>query len=95
MNNRDEYIRKTKAKLDEWDAEIDKLAARAEAAQADARIKYHEHLETLRKQRDENMERLRELQTASEGAWESVRKGMEDSWERMNKAFKDATDRFK
>ena len=95
MSNRDEYIRKVKAKIDEWDAEIDKFSARAEAAQADAKIRYQEQLETLRKQRNENMERLRELQTASEGAWESVRKGMEDSWERMNKAFKDATERFK
>lgn len=95
MSDRDEYIRKTKARLEEWDAEIDKLSARAEAAQADAKVKYQEHLETLRKQRDANMERLRELQTASEGAWESVRKGMEESWERMNKAFKEASERFK
>lgn len=94
MSNRDEYIRKAKAKIDEWDAEIDKLSARTEAAQADAKLKYQAQLDTLRKQRDENMERLRELQNASETAWESVRKGMEDSWERMNKAFKEAYDRF-
>ena len=38
---RDAYVQKLKAKMDEWNAEIDKLAAKADQADAETKIKYH------------------------------------------------------
>lgn len=95
MSDREEYVKKMKAKIDEWDAEIDKVSAKTEQAQADAKLKYQAQLEELRKQRDRGLEQLQEMQAASADAWESMRKGMEESWNSMNKAFKEALDRFK
>lgn len=95
MSDRDAYVQKMKAKLDEWNAEIDRLAAKASQAQADARLKYNEEIDNLKKQREEADRRMRELQSSSEEAWNSVREGMEAAWDRMNNALKDAVSRFK
>ena len=38
MSSREEYLAKAKAKLDEWDADIDRLEAKANEAQADAQV---------------------------------------------------------
>ena len=40
MNTRDAYVEKLKAQLDEWDAELDKLDAKALKSKAVAKIKY-------------------------------------------------------
>ncbi|RDB42501.1 hypothetical protein DU490_12685 [Halomonas sp. DQ26W] len=90
MSNRDEFVEQMKARLDEWNAEIDELAARARHASDEARVKYEEDIERLKQRRDETRRRLDELQHASEAAWDSLRQGMEESWELMRKAFRDA-----
>ncbi|MCH4813942.1 hypothetical protein [Vreelandella neptunia] len=95
MRQRDEFVEEMKAKLDAWNAEIDKLTAKARQASAEARVKYQEDIERLKKRQAETQLRLEELQYASEAAWETVRQGMEESWELMRKAFRDASSRFK
>jgi hypothetical protein len=40
MNSRDEYIRKMQAKLEEWNAEIDALSAKAGEVTADVKKEY-------------------------------------------------------
>ena len=40
MNERDAYVEKMKAKLDEWNAELDRLSAKMSAAEADANLEY-------------------------------------------------------
>jgi hypothetical protein len=84
-----------KAKLDEWNADIDKLEAQAKSAEADAQIRFQQQLDHLKATRDDAAKRLRELQDASADAWETMRQGAESAWEEMTKAFKDATGRFK
>lgn len=95
MNTRDAYVEKVKATLDEWNAELKRLEAKAASAQADARIKYHAQIEALRKQRDEGRARLHELESASESAWQDMRRGFESAWDDMNRAFHDAMKRFR
>ncbi|MBL1267430.1 MAG: hypothetical protein COA87_006700 [Halomonas sp.] len=95
MRQRDEFVEEMKARLDEWNADIDKLTAKARQASDEARVKYQKDIERLKKRQAETQQRLDELQHASEAAWETVRQGMEDSWELMRKAFRDASSRFK
>lgn len=95
MNNREEFIQKMKAQLDQWGIEIDKLTAQAEVAQAEAKLKYQAQLETLKQQREAAKLKLHELQSSGEDAWESVREGMESGWESLTKAIKDAMSHFK
>ncbi|MGY4879190.1 hypothetical protein ACLUEY_15065 [Vreelandella aquamarina] len=95
MSQRDEFVEDMKARLDEWNAEIDKLTAKAHQANDDAREKYKEDIERLKQRQAETEQRLEELQHASSEAWDTIREGMEDSWELMQKAFRDASSRFK
>ncbi|WP_025916501.1 hypothetical protein [Herminiimonas sp. CN] len=95
MNNRQEFIQKMKAQLDQWSIEIDKLSVRAEAAQEEAKLKYQAQIDALKQQREAAKLKLHELQSSSEDAWDSVREGMESAWESMTKAIKDAISHFK
>lgn len=95
MNNREEFIQKMKAQLDQWSIEIDRLSARAETAQAEAKLKYRAQIEAIKQQREAAKLKLHELQASSEDAWDSVRESMESGWESITKAIKDAMSRFK
>ena len=95
MVDRDAFVQTMKAKLDEWNAEIDRLSAKADAAQADTKLEYNKQVEALKKQREDALQRLNELQSASEGAWEEMRAGVDASWDKMTDALKSAASRFK
>ena len=95
MNNREEFIQKMKTQLDQWGIEIDRLAAHAETAQEEAKIKYRAQIEVLRQQRAAAKLKLHELQSSSEDAWESVRESMEAARESITKTIKDAMSHFK
>ena len=91
---RDAYVQKLKAKLDEWNAEIDMLAAKADQAEADAKIEYYRRLEDLRAKRSELEGKIAELQQAGEGAWEDLKEGLENSWEILKTSFSRAKSEF-
>jgi predicted nucleic acid-binding Zn-ribbon protein len=95
MTKRDEYVQKTKAQLDQWNAEIDKMQAKMREAEADSKIRYQKRLEEMRKRRDEATEQLIKMQKAGDQAWDDLRSGFEKSWEQIQSAFRDATSRFK
>jgi hypothetical protein len=94
MSTRDAYVQKMKAALDEWNAELSRLEARAAAAQADARIKYKAQIESVRKQRDAGRAKLRELESASEAAWRDMQRGFESAWDDIHRAAREALRRF-
>jgi predicted nuclease with TOPRIM domain len=95
MIDRKTYIEKMKAKMDEWDADMDTLQAKAEGAQADMRQHYAEQMDRLKQQQEEAREMLQKMTESGEAAWEDMRKGMEVAWEATSKAFMDAFARFK
>ena len=95
MNTRDEYVRKMQAKLDEWNAEIDTLAAKANEAAADVRSEYHEQIEHLKAKQVVARHRIEELQQAGEGAWGDLKSGVELAWNAMGDAIDSARSRFK
>jgi predicted nuclease with TOPRIM domain len=91
---RDAYVQKLKAKLDEWNAEIDMLAAKADQAEAEAKIGYDRRLEDLCAKRTELEEKIAELQQSSEGAWEDLKQGLENSWDILKASFSRAKSGF-
>jgi uncharacterized coiled-coil DUF342 family protein len=91
---RDAYVQQLKAKMDEWNAEIDKLQAKTDQAEAEAKIEYHEQIEGLRAKRKEVEDKMAELQQTGEGAWEDLKQGLENSWEILKSAFAKAKSRF-
>lgn len=93
-DNRDACLRKLKAELDEWNAKIDLLAAKADQAGADAKIGYQQRLEDLRAKRAEVKGKIAELQQAGEGAWEDLKHGLDNSWQILKTSFKRAKSEF-
>lgn len=95
MSLKDAYAKKMQAELDEWNAEIDKLKARAKKADAQAQIEYHKQVENLQGMQDKAKHRLDELRASSDEAWEDVKKGAEDAWHALGEALTAARSRFK
>ena len=99
MSTKDEFVRKMHAKLDQWNAEIDALSAKAnqaaDQAEVEAQAEYHKQLETLRSKRDHAHSKLNALESASESAWHDLKAGVELAWESVSEAVRSATARFK
>ncbi|WP_020680563.1 hypothetical protein [Marinobacterium rhizophilum] len=95
MSMKEAYEKKMHAQLDEWDAEIRKLKARADKAQADGQLEYYKQIEDLRERQQRAQEKLDELRRASDTAWEDMRAGIESAWDSMAEAMRKASSRFK
>lgn len=95
MARRDEYLEKFKSQLDQWNAELAKLEAKANEAQADARLRYESEIEELRQRREEARERMKELERAGEDAWDGFRENAEKAWKDLDEGFRKAWSHFK
>jgi len=93
--NKDAYLEKFKAKLDEWNAELEILEAKAKGASADAKIRYEEDASTFRKRLHAARERAKEMKAANENAWDDLRQGVEDAWKEVKDALERAKSEFK
>jgi len=95
MKSRDEYLRKMQAKLEEWNAEIDILTARAGEVRADVKNEYNEQIESLKARQVTARQKIEELQQSGESAWEDVKSGIDLAWSAMGEAIDSARSRFK
>ncbi len=91
---KDDYQQKLEAQLAEWDAEINKLKAKADKVEADAKIEYHNQMENLQARRQTLEKKLEELQQAGDDAWEDLKSGVENAWSEFEKAVKSAVSNF-
>ncbi len=87
MTMQEAYQEKYKAKLKEFDAEIDKVAAKMDQAEADAKIRFKEYLEGLRRQRSDFSARFENLNKASGDALKELQTGFERAWDQLSKSF--------
>ncbi len=94
MSNKQAYQQKVQAQLDEWSAEIDKLRAKADKADADAQIALNREIDNLRDKKNQAREKLDELSDASEGAWEDLKTGVEAASNQLGQALRSAQSRF-
>ena len=95
MSKKDEYFAMMESQIRKWDAEVDKLKARSDLMNAEARIKYEEQLKAMRANRDAATRKLQEMRTASEAAWQNMQAGMDASWASMKNALEKASSQFK
>ncbi len=94
MTDRDEYLEKFKARLDEWNADIDKLEIKAHEAQANAKAQYEKQLVTMREMRDDAQKKFSEMQKATDEAWDVMLRGTEKAWQTWASAFEKARSKF-
>jgi len=89
------YEQKLQAQLDEWSAEIDKLKAKADSAEADAQLEYYKRIEELRSMQETAANKLTGLKDAGDDAWEDLKAGIESAWDSLGNALKSAASRFR
>lgn len=77
MTKRDEYIQKMKSQLDELNARMDEVAAKAKDAKEEARAKYKEEVAGLRHQSKVATAKLEDLKAAGADRWESMMEEMD------------------
>jgi len=94
-SRKEAYKEKFKAQLHEWQAEIDRLKAKAEEAEAEAKIEYQRQIDKLKKLQGEAWDNFEKLRSASERAWDEMKAEAEKKWVEMNNAIKSAIDKFK
>ena len=95
MKTKDAYVKKVQAQLDELDADIKKLKARADKAGANAQLEYKKQIETLKRKQQKAGDKLAELKASSDDAWEDLREGLDAAKTSLSSAIKSATARFK
>jgi hypothetical protein len=88
------YEKKLQGQLDEWGAEIDKLKAKADSAEADTQLSYYKQIEELRSMQDAARKKLDELKDASDDAWEDLKVGIDSAWDSLSRSVKSAISRF-
>ena len=95
MTDREAFRQQLEAKLDEWDAEIEKLCARAKAQGAELKHDYADELAELRSQREDVARKLADLQDASGPAFSDLKSSLEAAWGKLQDGLKKAGDRFR
>ncbi len=89
------YEKKLQAQLDECNADMIKLKAKADKVEADAQIEYYKEIEELKSKKASVDQKLFELKEASEDAWEDLKAGADKAWDSLSDAVKSAASRFK
>ena len=93
-DTRDAYVKKMKAKLDEWNAEIAKLEAQAKQKEADAQVRYQDEIETLKDRRNAAKEKLDKIREGGSEAWNDLKGGFEQAVDSIGDALRSAQSRF-
>jgi hypothetical protein len=88
--NRDEYVQKLKAQIDQWNAQIKQW----ESASEEMRTKYMQQLDEVQVRRDDMVAEVKRLQAAGTDAWSQMMKGAETAMKEMQAAFERARDGF-
>ncbi|MGH8575395.1 MAG: coiled coil domain-containing protein [Gammaproteobacteria bacterium] len=89
------YREKLEAQLQEWDAQLDLMKARASKLKADTKIEFESQLTALQQKRREAIARLEDLSQRGEGAWEDLKAGTEGAWRELADAMDSIAARFK
>ncbi len=87
MNQKEAYIEKAKARLDEFGAEIDRLEAEAAKKKAQGSAEYHQRLADLKGHQKKLGERVEQLKDASGDAWGEIVAGADRVTDEMKKSF--------
>ncbi|NCN96074.1 MAG: hypothetical protein GW928_01065 [Rhodoferax sp.] len=72
MTTKNVYIENMKKQLDELNANMQKLDAKAKEAKADAQATYHEEMRKLHQQSQLAVAKLDELKAAGEDGWDKM-----------------------
>ena len=95
---KDAYMQKIEARLEELDRDIgalgDKIQSGTTEMKAEGRAKLEESLKTLRAEKDAAARQYEKLKTSSDKAWDNLKSGMDAAMQKLNAAFDKAKSEF-
>ena len=91
---KDAMLDKAEARMKQIDAEVDRLKAKAEEAEADHKLEVENQLSELKTRRREFSERVDALKEAGDDAITDLGKGFEQAWSTLSDAMGKAKARF-
>ncbi|CCK75164.1 conserved hypothetical protein [Oleispira antarctica RB-8] len=94
MSERQKHVDTMKAKIDEWNNDINEIEKKAKNASSDLNEEYQSQIGALKKQRDEAFVKLEEIQNTTDSAWQDVKSGAEDAWDAISHAFSSAKEKL-
>lgn len=94
MSTKKAYEHELKARLLEFEAEIERFRSKAENAEEDARKKYQSQIDDLEEHRQKMQAKFNDLRAAGDNALGDLKVGMDAAWEDLRRAVKSASDRF-
>jgi len=95
MDNRDEYVEKLKAQLDQWNSQLAAWEAAARDATAEARIELEKQMGIMKSRADDLVFRMELLKGASADAWQEIARGADEARKAMQDAFEKARSHLK
>lgn len=95
MKSKEEFINMLHTKINEWDAEIDKLSAKADQVEAESREEFYAQIAELKSKRSQVEEKLEEARKSGDSAFQDLKSGMELAIDSMAEALNSAMSRFK
>ncbi len=93
-DSRQAYIEKVKAQLNQYDAQLVELKAKADQVTEGAKVEYYSLMEEALVKRDAMQTQLTELHRSSESAWEEIQAGLEKAGHELQKSFEAALEKF-
>lgn len=94
MNTNDKtlYQQKQQAQLNEWQAEVDKLKAKASGASADIQLALKDQVKALEATLEKAKAKLASMVETSDDKWHTMKAEMESTWDDMKASFREAAD---
>lgn len=93
-DSRQAYIEKVKAQLNQYDAQLAEMKAKADQLAASAQVEYHSLMEEVLVKRDAMQAQLTKLQRSGESAWEEIQNGLEKAGHELQTSFEAALGKF-
>jgi hypothetical protein len=95
-DKRKAYEEKLDAQINELNAQLALIKAKADKAKAEAKVEYYTTIEALQLKRDTARAKLHELKKASgDDAWDDLKASAEKAWDDVKSAFHTAAEKFK
>ena len=95
MVNREDYLAKMKAQLEQWNDQVATWDSTAHRARHGAKTRLKKEIGILRSRLDDAMFRLELAQGASAEAWQDIKRGAEEARKNMEQSLEKARTHFK
>lgn len=92
MNREKAFQDKIEAQLKEWSAEIEKMKAKADKLEAEARLEYQQQIRSLGEKQQAVQSRLQTMMEAGEERWDRLKTDVEVAFNAFAKEFQRVKD---